>query len=254
MHSQRFEGQVALVTGGSGAMGQGIASRLRAEGATVLIADRVAPAADAAVTDGFHELDVTRPDSWASLTERIRAAHDGLDLMVNNAGVVMRESQTIDRIPLEEWQRVFAVNVDGVLLGTQAAIGLMRERAGGGAIVNLGSVASYVGSRDGGAYGASKAAVRNLTKQAALSVARMGLPIRVNAVHPGYVWTPLIEAKLVAQFGSLEAARQAVAAMNPMNRIVEVGDVAAAVAFLASGEARMITGADLVIDGGRLIQ
>ena len=93
-----------------------------------------------------------------------------------------------------------------------------------------------------------------MTKQAALSAARFGYQVRVNAVHPGYVWTPLIEAKLVAQFGSLEAAQNAVRAMNPLGDIVTPDDVAASIAFLASNDARMITGADLVIDGGRLIQ
>lgn len=125
----------------------------------------------------------------------------------------------------------------------------MKASSRGGVIVNMGSIAGYVGSRDGGAYGASKAAVRNLTKQAAISA---GYNV-VNAVHPGYVWTPLIEEKLIAQFGSRDAAIQAVRGMNPLNQIVEVDDVAAAVAFLASSDARMITGADLVVDGGRLI-
>ena len=180
--------------------------------------------------------------------------HGALDVLVNNAGVVMRAALPFDEIPLDEWQRVFSINVDGVFLGLQAAIRVMKASAHGGSIVNLGSVASRVGSKDAGAYGASKAAVTNMTKQAALSAARHGYKVRVNAVHPGYVWTPLVENKLIAQFGNLEAAMQAVRAMNPMGDIVTPDDVAASIAFLASDDARMITGADLVIDGGRLIQ
>ena len=258
---QRFDKQVALITGGLGAMGLAIARRLAREGARVVLADRVGGdvAAVHAQVGGAHpptllHLEVTEPASWQAALQALLRAHGRLDVLVNNAGVVAREARTIDEVDVEDWRHVFAVNVDGTLLGIQAAMQAMRANPGGGAIVNMGSVASYVGSRDGAAYGASKAAVRNLNKQAALSAARMGLPIRVNAVHPGYVWTPLVAQRLVGQFGSLEAAQEAVRGMNPMRRIVEVDDVAAAVAFLASEAASMVTGADLVIDGGRLIQ
>lgn len=258
---QRFEGRVALITGGLGAMGMGIARRLVAEGARVVLADRVAGDAGR-----LHEqvggaqppltlrLDVTQPEEWAPAVSQVLDAHGRLDVLVNNAGVIAREARPIDEVDFDDWRHVFSVNVDGTLLGIQAAMKAMRGTPRGGAVVNIGSVASYVGSRDGAAYGASKAAVRNLTKQAALSAARMGWPVRVNAVHPGYVWTPLVEDRLVSQFRDMAAAQEAVRSMNPMHQIVEVDDVAAAVAFLASDDARMITGADLVIDGGRLIQ
>lgn len=258
---KRFEGKVALVTGGLGAMGLAIARRLVHEGARVVLADRAsADAARIHAEVGGAEppdilpLEVTDPASWRAALAALIQRYDRLDVLVNNAGVIAREARTIDEVDFDDWRHVFAVNVDGTLLGIQAALRVMRTAGDGGAVVNMGSVASYVGSRDGAAYGASKAAVRNLTKQAALSAARQGWPVRVNAVHPGYVWTPLVEQRLVGQFGSREAAQEAVRAMNPMRRIVEVEDVAAAVAFLASGDARMITGADLVIDGGRLIQ
>jgi len=257
----RFEEQVALVSGGMGAMGLAIGRRLAREGARVVLGDLASPDAARleAAFDGLPPpevltLDVTQPGSWAQVVADVQARHGRLDVLVNNAGVVSNEAQPFDRIPVDEWRRVFAINVDGTLLGVQAAMQVMRSSSTGGSIVNMGSIAGYVGSRDGGAYGASKAAVRNLTKQAALSAARQGLPIRVNAVHPGYVWTPLIDEKLTRQFGSAEAAREAVRGMNPLHRIVETDDVAAAVAFLASRDARMITGADLVVDGGRLIQ
>lgn len=257
----RFDQQTVLISGGSGGMGLSIARRFTAEGAHVVLADLVAPDAER-LQAVFHDLphpdwvplDVTQPASWEAAVAHALAQHQRLDVLVNNAGVVMKGSHPIDELPLDDWQRLFSINVDGTLLGLQAAIRAMKQQPQGGAIVNLGSVAGQVGSRDAGAYGASKAAVTNLTKQAALSAARFGYKVRVNAVHPGYVWTPLIEAKLVAQFGSLEAAQQAVRGMNPMGDIVTTDDVAAAVAFLASGDARMITGADLVVDGGRLIQ
>lgn len=242
-------------------MGLGIARRLAAEGARIALADRVAGNAGqlhgqvgGAEPPLVLGLDVTQPAQWSPVVERVLATFGRLDVLVNNAGVIAREPRPIDEVDFDDWRHVFSVNVDGTLLGIQAAMKAMRAAPHGGAIVNIGSVASYVGSRDGAAYGASKAAVRNLTKQAALSAARMGWPVRVNAVHPGYVWTPLVADRLVAQFGDLATAQEAVRAMNPMRRIVEVEDVAAAVAFLASDDARMITGADLVIDGGRLIQ
>lgn len=258
---QRFKNKVVLVTGGLGAMGLGIGRRLTEEGAQVILAD-LAPAAAPALETMFaglphpetRVLDVTQAESWRETMAYIERTHGHLDVLVNNAGVISSEPQTIDAIDLDEWHRVFGVNVDGVLLGIQAAMGLMKSQAHGGAIVNMGSVSAYVGSRDLGTYGTSKAAVKALTKQAALSAARQGYKVRVNAVHPGYVWTPFVEHKLIAQFGDRESAQAAVRAMNPMHQIVEVADVAAAVAFLASDDARMVTGADLVIDGGRLVQ
>lgn len=262
MSMQRFEDRVVLVSGGLGAIGQAIAWRLAQEGARVALGDLARPAQDPGVrfrAAGLREplvvtLDVTDPLSWSVCVAAVEQQLGPLDVLVNNAGVVMNAALPFDEIPGAEWRRVFEINVDGVFFGVQAGLKAMKAAQRAGAIVNMGSIAGYVGSRDAGAYGASKAAVRNLTKQAALSAARQGCGVRVNAVHPGYVWTPLIEGKLVAQYGSLEAARQAVCGMNPAGRIVLPDDVAAAVAFLASDDARMINGTDLVIDGGRLIQ
>lgn len=261
MSLKRFDNQVALISGGLGAMGMGIARRLLQEGSQVVLGDLsvAEPARLEAAFAGLPlplsvKLDVTDAASWDAAIQATLQRFGRLDVLVNNAGVVTPGSHPFDEFPLAEWQRVFAINVDGVLLGVQAGMRAMKAQPQGGAIVNMGSIAGFVGSRDSAAYGASKAAVRNLTEQAALSAARFNYNVRVNAVHPGYVWTPLIEEKLIAQFGSREAALQAVGAMNPMGRIVEVEDVAAAVAFLASGDARMVTGADLVVDGGRLIQ
>lgn len=257
----RFESKSVFISGGLGGMGLATAKRLTAEGASVVLGDIAPPDTHALKTyfgnlplPSIVALNVTSADSWTAALEAVVQQHGQLDVLVNNAGVVMRSSHAFDEIPLEEWQRVFSINVDGAFLGLQAAMRLMKANRQGGSIVNLGSVAGQVGSKDAGAYGASKAAVTNMTKQAALSAARFGYQVRVNAVHPGYVWTPLIEAKLIAQFGSLGAAQNAVRGMNPLGDIVTPEDVAASIAFLASNDARMITGTDLVIDGGRLIQ
>lgn len=256
---KRYESKVALVSGGAGSMGLAVARRLAREGARVLLGD-VTPADAGRIEAAFAglpaplvlTLDVTQAASWQAAFAQAQQRFGRIDLLVNNAGVLADTPRAFEDVELAEWQHVFAVNVEGVFLGTQAALRAMRST--GGAIVNMGSVSSYVGSKDSAAYGSSKAAVRNMTKQAALSAARLGYDVRVNAVHPGYVWTPLVEQRLVHQFGSREAAVAAISAMNPRGRMVQPDDVAAAVAFLGSDDAQMITGADLVIDGGRLIQ
>ncbi|MFU2068097.1 SDR family NAD(P)-dependent oxidoreductase [Bordetella hinzii] len=253
---QRYTDQVVFISGGLGDMGQAIAQRLADEGATVVLGDiaRPDPARRDRPPHWVLPLDVTQPQSWSEAMQAIVERHGRLDVLVNNAGVVSTQSVNFDEIDVAEWRRLFAINVDGVFHGVQAAMRVMKQQAGGGAIVNMGSIAGFVGSATGGAYGASKSTLRNLTRQAALSAARAGYRIRVNAVHPGYVWTALIADKLAAQFGGEEAAQAAVRAMNPVQTIVTPEDVAASVAFLGSADARMITGADLVVDGGRLIQ
>ena len=258
--AQRVKGKVVLISGGLGALGMAMARRFLREGAQVVLADMAAKA-EAGVSEAFAgyeaplvvDIDVTDAASWSGAIERTVAAFGRLDVLVNNAGVVTAVPQAFDDIDLDEWKRVFAINVDGVLLGTQAALRHMK-RHGGGAVVNIGSIAGYIGSKDNCTYAISKGAVRTLSKSAALSAARFGYGVRVNTVHPGFVWTPLIADKAIREHGSEEAAQKLFAAMNPSNRLVEPDDVAAAVVFLASDDARMINGADLVVDGGRLIQ
>ena len=221
----RFENQVALISGGLGAMGIAIARRLIDEGARVVLGDlaqdhasKIAAAFPEGQRPDVVTLDVTDAASWAAAVEHVLNTHGRLDVLVNNAGVVSTQSVAFDAIDLDEWRRVFRINVDGSLLGIQAAMRAMKAPQGrGGAIVNMGSIAGYVGSKEGGTYGSSKAAVRNMTQQAAISAARNGYNVRVNAVHPGYVWTPLIERKLVEQFGSEEKAKAAVA-KKPVRR------------------------------------
>jgi len=254
---QRFDRRVALVSGGLGSIGRAIGLRLAQEGAQVILGDLAAEDGEHGFPGGLPalvlSLDVTAEASWQSVVHVVLDRFGRLDVLVNNAGIIPAEPQAIDDVPLAEWHRIFAVNLDGVMLGTQATLREMKRR-GGGAIVNIGSVAGYVGSKDNCVYGASKGAVRSLTKQAALSSAQNGYGVRVNAVHPGFVWTKLVEERALRRYGTRAAALEAFRAMNPMNLVVEPEDVAAAVAFLASDDARMITGADLVVDGGRLIQ
>ncbi|MCC6869883.1 MAG: SDR family oxidoreductase [Burkholderiales bacterium] len=247
---KRLEGKVAFVTGGIGALGQAICQRLADEGARVIAGDiKEDPSAPGAV-----RLDVASEASWKEALKEVLARHGQLDILVNNAGITSPAPLDFEDVSLDEWRRVFSINAEGVFLGTREAIRLMKARQGPGFIVNIGSIAGYYGVNKTSAYGASKATVRSITKQAAISAARLGYDIRINSVHPSYVWTPLVSGRLAKEYGSEEAAYDAVRKMNPLGRLVEPRDVAAAVAFLSSSDARMIHGADLVVDGGRLIQ
>jgi NAD(P)-dependent dehydrogenase (short-subunit alcohol dehydrogenase family) len=142
-------------------------------------------------------------------------------------------------------------NLDGTFLGTREAVRAMRER--GGSIINMGSVAAFVGTPGGAAYGSSKGGVRTLTKQAAVTCARNGYAVRINSVHPCYVWTPLVQSRAESLFGA-EGAREGIRAIHPFRCLAEPLDVANAVLFLASDEARLVNGSDLVVDGALLAQ
>lgn len=258
MSNARFEGKVAMITGGAGAIGLACAERLAREGAQVVLTDLKTVDGDGPQSPGKPYVwlthDVREPSQWEQTISETIKRFGSLDVLVNNAGMIHVKPTAFDEIGLDEWRRVFAVNVDGALLGMQAAMRAMKVQPQGGAIVNMGSISGFVGSKDMGTYASSKGALCTMSRQAAVSAAHFGYNVRVNAVHPGYLWTPFVEAQLIGRFGSKEQALEAVRRMNPLGKIVEPQDVAAAVAFLASDDARMIIGADLVIDGGRLIQ
>lgn len=254
---QRLAHKVALVTGGAAGLGKAIAERLASEGASVVITDvdRNAGAAIAA-TAGFTfiEQDVCDEQRWTEVVGEIERRLGRLDILVNNAGILgPMNAVSPEDTPIELWRRIFAVNVEGVFLGCRAAIPAMR-RAGGGSIINISSIAGLRATPYATAYGASKAAVRQLTKSVAQHCAERKLNIRCNSVHPGDVRTPLWD----------KAAEELARARGiPVEEIIEEGrtdsplgeftcpqDIAAMVAYLASDEARHITGAKMVVDGG----
>lgn len=260
MHERpgRVAGKVALITGGTGGMGQAIALRLGQEGGRLVLTDINPEHADAAITtlnaqgiDAiFVQHDVSDEASWKAAVARACQHFGRLDVLVNNAGIALPPPESFELTSLQDWRRIMSVNLDGTFIGMREAVAVMKD-SGGGAIINIGSVAAYVGTPGGAAYGSSKGGVRALTKQAAVMCARKGFNIRINAIHPCYIRTPLTEASAAKRFGA-DKAVQALKDLHPFQCLGEPDDVAYTVVFLASNESRLINGADIVVDGALL--
>lgn len=244
----RLLDRVAVVTGAGSGIGAATAARFAAEGARVVVADidgsaaeRVASQLDGAVP---FEHDVRDEAAWTALLDEA-AALGPLDVLVNNAGVYALAPVT--ELDMAELDRLLSVNVTGVALGMKLAAQRMVPQ-GRGSIVNLSSVAGIVGSPLHTAYGATKGAVRAMTRSAAVELGRAG--VRVNAVHPAITETPMAEAGLAA----LGRAAERMVKAYPLGRFGRPEEVAAAILFLASDDASWITGIELVVDGGLTAQ
>ncbi|RPJ78575.1 MAG: SDR family oxidoreductase [Acidobacteria bacterium] len=250
---------VALVTGGSGGIGRAIAGALAGAGARVAVAARREADIDVVakwiVGRGEQALavrcDVTEPASVTACVERVREAFGPVDILVNNAGY----TQSAALVELDEalWARTLAVNLTGTYLCTRAVLPEMIARRQG-VVVNIASTAGQVGYRYVAAYCAAKHGVVGFTRAVALEVATTG--VTVNAVCPGFVDSPMTEtsvARIVEKTGKSRAdARRALEDMNPQRRLVQPGEVAALVLFLASDSASGITGQAICIDGGEV--
>jgi 3(or 17)beta-hydroxysteroid dehydrogenase len=253
---QRVKGKVALVTGAGLGLGRAAALMLAREGARVIVTDikeaEGAEVADEIVAAGGEAMfmlhDVASSEAWRSVIASTLSRFGKLDILVNNAGVLF--SSKIEETPLEKWRWLMSINCDGVFLGTKHAIVAMRDR--GGSIINLSSVAGLVGLPEISAYCASKGAVALFTKAAALECAKSGYKIRVNSIHPGGIWTPMLEG-FVGKRGEAQADAAA-AGMHPVGHAGEPDDIAYGVVYLASDESKFVTGAELVIDGGYTAQ
>jgi cyclopentanol dehydrogenase len=248
----RLDGKVALISGAARGQGEAEARLFAAEGASVVLGDIRSElgeqvASEIAAAGGkaaFTPLDVSQEADWARAVVLAESTFGKLDILVNNAAIIGLEG--IMETSIELWNRVIAVNQTGTFLGMRAAIPAMR-RAGGGSIVNISSVLATMGSGNSASYTASKGAVTALTRTVSVELATEG--IRVNAVHPGGVETPMA----VECLGDDVEARRALIATHPMGRIGEPGEIATGVLFLASDEASFVTGATLVIDGGNTV-
>ena len=248
----RLDGKVALISGGARGQGAAEARMFASEGACVVfgdILDDEGRKVEAEILElggqaTYVHLDVTQEADWAAAVNRAVSEYGKLDVLVNNAGIVLGRS--IEEMTVEEWDRLFDVNAKSVFLGTKASLGAMRD-AGGGSIVNISSTAGLVGNDYNLAgYSSTKGAVRLFTKSTAIQHARDG--IRCNSVHPGPIDTPMLAESRRGR-GALtdEQQRQ----RTPLGRIGRPEDIAFAVIYLASDESSFVTGSEVVVDGGR---
>ncbi len=241
----RLDGKVAVVTGGASGIGEATVRRFVDEGAKVMIADLAGEAAELLATElgtstDACQLDVTDHEAVEALMASTVDRFGSLDIVFNNAGI--SANAKVDAMPIDDWHRVIDVDLNAVFYGCRAAVPLMRE-AGGGAIVNTASISGLFGDWGLPAYNAAKAAVMNLTRSMAADHARDG--IRVNAICPGAVETPMTDS-----LSQSRRAREQYERLVPMARMGRPEEIASAVTFLASDEASYVTGHGLVVDGG----
>lgn len=245
----RLAGKVAVVTGAANGIGAAVARRFVDEGARVMLADLDATAgqslADAlGAAAAFRRCDVGRPAELQALFEACESHFGRLNVLVNNAAI--QSTHDFENTDEAEWQRIIDVNLKGVFFGIRQAIAFMR-RTGGGAIVNTSSTFALVGSPGYSAYHATKGGVSALTRAAAVSLIKDR--IRVNSVCPGTTLTEGLVSSVRNTAVDYDAAMASFAALQPMGRFAQPGEIAGAYAFLASDDASYVTGAELVVDG-----
>jgi len=238
----RLRGKVALITGAAGGIGHAVANLFASEGAIVIAADIKPPEKPYAGDVETIMLDVTSEEQWASAVATIVRKHGRLDVLINNAGIIAYEP--LDKLEMKDWQRMIAVDQTGVFLGMREAVRVMRKQQAG-AIVNISSIWGSAAVSGAHSYHAAKGAVRNMSKNAAMTYAGEG--IRVNSVHPGFIHTPLTDAQN-------PDLNRIVIDTTPMKRGGQPIEIAYGCLFLASDEASYVTGAELNIDGGYLAQ
>ena len=251
----RLDGRTALVTGAAGGIGEAICRRLAEEGAWVAVADidevrGVRLARGLGKSALFVKLDVTSDDAWGAAIETVTAQFGGLDILVNNAGVMI--PATIEEATAQDWRTLMAVNGEGTFLGCKHAIAAMKTRGADlplAVIINFTSSLAVNFTPQHAAYSASKAAVRALTKSAALHCGQAGYRIRVNNIQPGAVVTDMLRRNIRPGQTEDEYFGEVVK-RHPIGRLGTPKDIADAVVFLASDEAAFMTGADLTVDGG----
>lgn len=251
----RVRGKVCVITGGAMGIGRACAERLADEGARLAIFDvcqvdgeaLVAALKQRGIDAAYWQVDVASEAVVAAAMQAVVAQFGRIDVLVNNAGIAGVNKPTHE-VTEAEWDRVQAINVKGVFFCTKHVIPAMKA-AGAGSIINLSSIYGLVGGPDVPPYHASKGAVRLMSKTDAITYAPDR--IRVNSIHPGYIWTPMVEHHLQASgVTDLEAGRRDVGKLHPLGHMGEPDDIAWAVVYLASDESKFMTGAEMVIDGG----
>ncbi len=250
----RVKDKVAVVTGGAKGIGKAACILLAREGAAVAVTDIDREAGESVVaeiesgggTAKYFQLDVSSEEEVKDVFAAAAEEFGKIDILVNNAGIA-GINQPTDQISAEEWDKVIKVNVNGVFFCTKHAIPYLKD-AGGGSIINLSSIYGLVGAPDLPPYHASKGAVRLMSKTDALLYAADN--IRVNSVHPAYIWTPLVEGLAENSESGKEAFRRQLDEKHPIGHVGEPDDVAYGILYLASDESKFVTGSELVIDGG----
>ena len=256
-----------MVTGAARGIGACAARTLAEAGAEVLLTDvdeeagseTTAGIAQRGLPASFMRHDVSAESDWEAAIKRAQQQFGGLDILVNNAGIVLIKS--IPDTTLQDWHRLCHVNIDGCFLGMKHALPTMRDRAregsAGASIINISSAAGIVGVPNALAYTMSKAAIRHMTKSAAMEFADAGYNIRVNSVHPGIINTAMSDEifdiwATAGAFGThdRQETEQMMVAQHPLGRHGQPEDIASGILFLASDDSSYMTGAELVIDGG----
>jgi len=235
----RLEGKTALITGGARGQGAAEGALFTAEGATVYLTDRLVEegkATASAIGATFLEHDVTSPEQWTGVVDQVVDDHGRVDVLVNNAGILVWATMT--ETELDVWNRVVAVNQTGVFLGMRAVAPHMRTQ-GAGSIINISSIGGMGGASPCFAYGATKWAVRGMTKSAARELGPHG--VRVNSIHPGIIDTPMMADQALEQM----------ATRVPLGRYASADEVAKLALWLASDDSAYANGAEFVLDGGQ---
>ena len=254
----RLDGKVVFLSGAARGIGGETARLMSKAGARVAIGDVLDEPGRklAREIDGFYvHLDVTDEASWAAALDATVKKYGKLDVLVNNAGIF--NGKGVEEATLDEWHKLVAVNLTGVVLGTRAALPYLKKTKGN--IVNTASIAGLVGSQLDPLYSLTKGGVTTFTKSTALEFGRKGYGVRVNSIHPGVIDTDMGQqtfAMRARQLGSndTEATKRVSASMHPIGRLGVANDIAKGILFLASDDASFMTGAGLVVDGGYTAQ
>jgi len=251
----RLDGKVALITGGASGLGKATGQLMAKEGATVVLSD-LQEVEGTAVSkqikeNGGHcffiKQDTTSEEGWQDICDSILENHGHLDILLNGAGVGSSAVE-IEDMDFSTWRNCLSVNLDGVFLGCKYGIRAMRK-GNGGSIINISSILGFAGLATATNYCASKGGVRLLTKAAALECARKTPLVRVNSIHPGFIDTPMVAGAIQRRGPEF---RNYIEENVPLGELGEPNDIAEGVVYLASDDAKFVTGTELTIDGGFL--
>lgn len=256
---ERLAGKIALITGAAQGLGAAMAAKFIAEGARVVLTDinaagaaAQATALNAAYPGSAASIghDVTSPDEWEAALACAEAHFGGLHILVNNAGIAA--GSNVEATSFEDWRRVHAIDLDSVFFGCKLALPLMARTVAAtdirGSIVNISSIAGVIAGHNSAAYNSAKAGVRHLTKSVALHCAKQRYRITCNSIHPVFIDTPILD-NLTRAIGRDEGLAK-LGRQIPLGAVGEPDDVAWAAVYLASDEAKMVTGHGLYVDGG----